>query len=163
MKIKAIKMNLSKTEEIANQLRSNKEAVLKQVRDVEQLIDRSVAKIKVNIFVTLISRPLFFALHCRLLSSQMDRKIKSKEIDEIYADIMVKIDNQNNLLRSQLQVERKKKCFLEKNFHFVQFQEQRQAEEQERLRKIQEAIEIQRKIKEEEERIIRQEEENRKK
>lgn len=34
----------------------------------------------------------------------MDRRIKSKEIDEIYADIMVKIDNQNNLLRSQLQV-----------------------------------------------------------
>lgn len=34
----------------------------------------------------------------------MDRKIKSKEIDELYADIMVKIDNQNNLLRSQLQV-----------------------------------------------------------
>lgn len=34
----------------------------------------------------------------------MDRRIKSKEIDELYADIMVKIDNQNNLLRSQLQV-----------------------------------------------------------
>ncbi|XP_037027761.1 myosin heavy chain 95F isoform X1 [Bradysia coprophila] len=120
MKIKAIKVNLSKTEEIANQLRNNKDSILKQVKDVEQLIDRSVAKIKT------------------------DRKIKAKEIDEMYADIMVKIDNQNNLLRSQLQ-------------------DQRQAEEQERLRKIQEAIEIQRKIKEEEERVIRQEEENRKK
>lgn len=48
MKIKAIKINLSKTEDIAKQLRSNKEVVLKQVREVEQLIDRSVAKIKVN-------------------------------------------------------------------------------------------------------------------
>lgn len=48
MKIKAIKINLTKTEEIANQLKSNKETVLKQVRDVEQLIDRSVSKIKVN-------------------------------------------------------------------------------------------------------------------
>lgn len=48
MKIKAIKMNLSKTEDIANQLRNNKETILKQVKDVEQLIDRSVAKIKVR-------------------------------------------------------------------------------------------------------------------
>lgn len=48
MKIKAIKINLSKTEDIAKQLKSNKDAVLKQVRDVEQLIDRSVTKIKVN-------------------------------------------------------------------------------------------------------------------
>lgn len=39
---------------------------------------------------------------------QVDRRIKSKEIDEIYADIMVKIDNQNNLLRSQLQVKAKR-------------------------------------------------------
>lgn len=48
LKIKAIKVNLSKTEEIANQLRNNKDSILKQVKDVEQLIDRSVAKIKVT-------------------------------------------------------------------------------------------------------------------
>lgn len=42
-------------------------------------------------------------------------------------------------------------------------QKQRQAEEQERLRKIQEALEEERKQKEEEERKVREEEENRRK
>lgn len=42
-------------------------------------------------------------------------------------------------------------------------QKQRQAEEQERLRKIQEALELERKQKEDEERKIREDEANRKK
>lgn len=42
-------------------------------------------------------------------------------------------------------------------------QRQRQAEEQDRLRKIQEALELERKQKEAEERTIREEEENRRK
>lgn len=84
----------------------------------------------------------------------------------MYADIMVKIDNQNNLLRSQLQVKTLKHVHMKFLLTFlilINLQDQLQAEEQERLRKIQESIEIQRKIKEEEERLIRQEEENRKK
>lgn len=75
---------------------------------------------------------------------QTDRRINPKVIDKLYADIIAKIDAQNNALKAELQ-------------------KQRQAEEQERLRKIQDALEMERRQKAEEERRVKEEEENRKK
>lgn len=75
---------------------------------------------------------------------QADRKIQPKAIDKMYAEIIAKIDAQNNALKAELQ-------------------KQRQAEEQERLRKIQDALEQERRQKADEERRVMEEEENRKK
>lgn len=47
--IKSLKVNLYKTAEIANQLKSSKDVILKQVTEIEQLIDNSVQKIKVKL------------------------------------------------------------------------------------------------------------------
>lgn len=75
---------------------------------------------------------------------QNDAHINPKTIDKIYTDILTKVDNFNNMIKKELQ-------------------KQRQAEEQDRLRKIQEALEAERKQKEDEERKAGEEEENRRK
>lgn len=49
MKINSIKSNLAKTKEIASQLKINKDEILRQVQDMERLIEESIKKIKVNI------------------------------------------------------------------------------------------------------------------
>ena len=77
-------------------------------------------------------------------SFQSEQRINQKSIDKLYADIIGKIDNQNGLLN-------------------VELKKQRQAEEQDRLRKIQESLEMERRQKEEEERQAREDEENRRK
>ncbi|KXJ78953.1 hypothetical protein RP20_CCG002831 [Aedes albopictus] len=120
IKINAIKSNLSKMHEIANQLKSERENMLKQVTDVQRTIEAAVTRIK------------------------GDPKISAAQIDGLYGEIMNKLDNQMKTIHLKLQ-------------------EQRNAEEQERLRKIQAALEAERKAKEEEERRLREEEENRKK
>lgn len=50
MKINSIKSNLAKTKEIASQLKINKDEILRQVQEMEKLIEESIKKIKVNIF-----------------------------------------------------------------------------------------------------------------
>ncbi|XP_055716099.1 myosin heavy chain 95F isoform X1 [Phlebotomus papatasi] len=119
-KIRAIKTNLTKMEEVANQLKKEKDVMLNQVKSLYASIDEATKKIKSN------------------------QSITPKQIDEIYVDLMKKIDQNTATLKNKLQ-------------------EQKNAEEQERLRKIQMALEAERKAKEEEERKRREEEENRKK
>jgi myosin-6 len=119
-KIKAVQKNIKQTEQVANQLKSDKESSLKKMQEIYALIDSSVKRI------------------------QMDHNITASAIDGLYAEIMKKVDQETAGLKKKLE-------------------QQRNAEEQERLRKIQMAIEAERKAKEEEERRIREEEENRKK
>lgn len=119
-KIKSVRENLKRSTDIVNQVRGGQELILKQANDIENLINACVRNI------------------------QNDARIKPKTIDKIYADILTKVDNFNNMIRKELQ-------------------KQRQAEEQERLRKIQEALEAERKQKDEEERKACEEEENRRK
>lgn len=119
-KINSVREKIKLTEQIANQLKSDKESTLVQVAEIYKLIDSCVVKIKTN------------------------PKITSADIDKDYAGIMVKVDQETAALKKKLD-------------------EQRNAEEQERLRKIQAALEAERKAKEEEERIKKEEEENRKK
>lgn len=118
--IKAVKQNLTKSAQIAGELKGSKDIILKQAAAVEQLINNSIQTIRAN------------------------ERIQQKAIDKLYADIIAKIDGHNNLLQSELK-------------------KQRQAEEQERLRHIQEAIEAERRHKEAEEQKIREEEEIRRK
>lgn len=75
---------------------------------------------------------------------QKDGKIQPSAIDALYAQIVAKVDNQMDSLQ--------KKLLAQKN-----------AEEQARLRKIQEEMEREKKRKEEEERRLKEEEENRRK
>lgn len=119
-KIKSVRENLKRSTDIVNQLKGGQELILKQANDIENLINASVRNI------------------------QNDARINPKTIDKIYADILTKVDNFNNMIKKELQ-------------------QQRQAEEQERLRKIQKALESDRKQKEEEERKACEEEENRRK
>lgn len=120
-KIKVAKRNLSKSLDIAGDLKAgSRDVILKQMAAVEQLVDNIIQRIK------------------------SDTRIDSKTIDKLYADIIAKIDAHNNLLQTELK-------------------KQRQAEEQERLRCIQEAIEAERREKEAEERQAREEEDNRRK
>lgn len=69
-------------------------------------------------------------------------KIFSKDIDKLYLSLMANVNKMTVDLNNKLR-------------------EQRQAEEQERLRKVQLELDIQRKAKDEEERKLKQEEENR--
>ncbi|XP_031632480.1 myosin heavy chain 95F isoform X3 [Contarinia nasturtii] len=120
IKIKSLKEKLRRSTDIVNQVKGSKDKILKQANEVEQLIDGYVKSIR------------------------NDGRISPKTIDRMYEDIITKIDNYNNLLQSELKM-------------------QRQAEEQDRLRKIQEALELERKQKQEEDRRIREDEENRRK
>ncbi|XP_011295457.1 myosin heavy chain 95F isoform X2 [Musca domestica] len=72
---------------------------------------------------------------------KMNEKIAPREIDGMYTNIMANMNKITVDLNSKLK-------------------EQQQAEEQERLRKIQEALEAERRAKEEEERRLREEEDN---
>lgn len=118
MKIRQIKANVTRMEEVANQLKSEKESMLKCVYGIQQLIDGSIVKIKENPNIT------------------------SSQIDGLYNEISKKMDSEMNMLKQKLL-------------------QQRNAEEQERLRKIQMALEAEKRIKEEEERKIREEEDMR--
>lgn len=75
---------------------------------------------------------------------QRDEKITPTEVDGLYTQLMNMTNSQMNQLQKKVQ-------------------EQKNAEEQERLRKIQEEMEKEKKRKEEEERKKREEEENRRK
>lgn len=53
MQIRSVSENVRKTADIANQLKSSKEIFLKQVAEIEHLIDTSVQKIRVRNFTGL--------------------------------------------------------------------------------------------------------------
>jgi myosin-6 len=78
------------------------------------------------------------------LYQQKDDKIKPAAVDSLYTQLVAKVDQQMGALQKKVQ-------------------DQKNAEEQARLRKIQEEMEREKKRKEEEERKLREEEENRKK
>lgn len=80
IKIKSLKEKLRRSTEIVNQLRGSKDNIRKQANDVENLISGYVRNI------------------------QNDSRIPPKTIDKMYADIMSKIDNYNNMLQLELQV-----------------------------------------------------------
>lgn len=82
--------------------------------------------------------------NCYYSDWQRDEKIAPTEVDKLYTQLMNTMDSQMNQLQKKLQ-------------------DQKNAEEQERLRKIQEEMEKEKKRKEEEERKKREEEENRRK
>lgn len=95
---------------------------------------------------------------------QDNPKIRANQIEALCNELTSRLDNLGGVLKSQLQVcLRLINCFQFKNllFFFI-FQEQRQAEEQERLKKIQDALEKERQLKLEEEQKRREEEETRK-
>ncbi|XP_037909530.1 myosin heavy chain 95F isoform X1 [Hermetia illucens] len=118
MKIKSIKQNAMKTIAIANDLKSGKENIMKDIQVLENEIDSAIKKIKA------------------------ERNISAKGVDDLCTNIMGKLNKLTASLNNQLQAQRK-------------------AEEQERLRKIQEALEAERRAREEEERRKREEEETR--
>lgn len=79
-KIKSLKEQLHKSAGIVGQLKANKDVILRQANDVEHLIGGYVKNI------------------------QNDARISSKTIDSMYADIITKIDQYNNMLKAELQV-----------------------------------------------------------
>lgn len=80
IKIKSLKEKLRRSTDIVTQLKGGKDMILKQANDVEFLIDGYVKKI------------------------QNESHIKPKTIDQMYTDIMTKIDNYNNSLQNELKV-----------------------------------------------------------
>jgi len=87
---------------------------------------------------------IYFNYNIQCFNWQRDEKIKPTEIDKLYTQLMNTTNSQMNQLQKKVQ-------------------EQKNAEEQERLRKIQEEMEKEKKRKEEEEKKKREEEENRRK
>lgn len=116
MKIKTLESQIKQLERVANELKKEKEASIKDIQSIHTAMLDSISKIK------------------------RDRKIKTQEIDKMYKDLSNKSNNQMLILQ--------KKMLDQKN-----------AEEQARLRKIQEEMERERKQKEEEERKMKEEEE----
>lgn len=117
-KINKIRDNAKKTVEIANQLKSGKEGIIKEVSTVESQINEAMRTIKGN------------------------PKISSKDIDNLYLSLMANVNKMTVALNNKLK-------------------DQRQAEEQERLKKVQLELDMQRKAKEDEERKLKEDEENR--
>ncbi|CAO1430727.1 unnamed protein product [Diamesa hyperborea] len=119
-KINEIKCNMTQMEQIANQLKNEKDSMLVHIRDIQKAVDMAIQKIKTN------------------------PKIKAPEIEALHSDLVTKMDKHMGNMR-------------------IKLQEQRNAEEQERLRIIQLKMEAERKAKEEEEQKVREEEETRRK
>lgn len=80
IKIRSLNDQLNKSTEIVGQLKSNKDTILRQANDLEHLIGGYVKNI------------------------QNDARISSKTIDSMYSDIITKIDQYNNMLKSEFQV-----------------------------------------------------------
>lgn len=80
IKINSLKETLQRSTDIVNQLRGSKDQMIKQANEVEHLISGYVRNI------------------------QNDSRINPKTIDQMYTDIITKIDNYNNMLQSELQV-----------------------------------------------------------
>lgn len=87
---------------------------------------------------------LRFEIESAISRIKRDERVSSATIDGLQNQLLDKVNNQMNLLQKKVQ-------------------DQKNAEEQERLRKIREEMEAEKRRKEEEERQLREEEENRKK
>lgn len=117
-KLGALKANIVKMENIAQQLKKEAESVTANVRKTFATVEAAIAQIKAN------------------------PAISAKEIDALCETVLGHVNRQSAELN-------------------VKLQEQKNAEEQERLRQIQMALEAERRAKEEAERKQREEEENR--
>lgn len=137
--IRALSGNLQKIEASASQLKKDKDSTTKQINQLKEQF--SVATNRIKVRSTLLYY-IFYRNHS--ISLQSDDKIDPKAAEALYTDLVAKVNQQMAALQKKLQ-------------------EQKNAEEQERLRKIQEELERQKKLKEEEERKQREEEENRRK
>jgi myosin VI len=80
VKIRAVRSNMAKMEEIANQLKKEKDVMLKQVKDIQQAIEIALKTIKT------------------------DPKITAAAIDKLYADIMAKVETQMGSMKIKLNV-----------------------------------------------------------
>jgi myosin VI len=80
VKIRAVRTNMAKMEEIANQLKKEKDFMLKQVKDIQQTIEIALKTIK------------------------SDPKITPAMIDKLYADIMAKVEAQMGTMKIKLNV-----------------------------------------------------------
>lgn len=80
IKIKALRNQLIRSNEIVGQLKGNKDVISRQANDIEHLIGGYVRNI------------------------QNDARIGVKTIDSMYADIITKIDQYNNMIKAELQV-----------------------------------------------------------
>lgn len=87
-------------------------------------------------------RNVYAQVEAAIQQVRVNQKISAKEIDVLCENILAAVNRQSGELKLKLQ-------------------EQKNAEEQERLRQIQMALEAERRAKEEEERRLREEEENR--
>lgn len=139
-KINDIRQNMKKMEEITNQLKGERDTMLKQMKDIEAQVDFAIMKIKVMGKTRLICLNNFK----NIFNLQTNPKIKPAEIDALYDSLIAKMNQHMNSMK-------------------VKIQEQRNAEEQERLRQIQLKMEAERKAKEAEEQRVREEEETRRK
>ena len=102
IELNLVRKNLAKTKDITNQLKTNKDAVLNQVQDLDKIIQKAVNDIRVSLIIVCVSLQCHFKIYF-----QNNNNIKSTQIDALCSDIMLKLEKQNNGLKAQLQVSRK--------------------------------------------------------
>lgn len=136
-KTKALETKVKQLEDIAGQLKKDKEGSIKTINSVKNEIEAAIKRIKVK-------QNCSNKNTSHMKSLQREEAIDSSTIEGLYNQLLEKLNNQMNLLRQKVQ-------------------EQKNAEEQARLRKIQEEMEAEKRRKEEEERKAKEEEEIRKK
>ncbi|XP_025829691.1 myosin heavy chain 95F isoform X2 [Agrilus planipennis] len=119
-KIRSLDHNVKELEKINQQLKKNKDLFTNDINKLKTEVVSAIDKIR------------------------KDDRIEAKTIDNLYNQLVIKVNKQMNELQKKIQ-------------------DEKIAEEQERLRKVQEEMEKERKRKEEEERKLREEEEIRKK
>nr|CAD7196628.1 unnamed protein product [Timema douglasi] len=155
-KIKGLQERLTRMSAIVNQLKKDKESSVSEVQKLQADMTASILKIKVvdsddpsSMDVALLRYrwcrvSSFDARRCRtgLYLETSDVKISASAVDRLYADLLARSDRISGDLQKKLQ-------------------QQKSAEEQQRLRKIQEEMEREKKLKEEEERRKKEEEETR--
>nr|CAD7257110.1 unnamed protein product [Timema shepardi] len=152
-KIKGLQERLTRMSAIVNQLKKDKESSVSEVQKLQADMTASILKIKEkpplvhpNEIRTSISP--FSAVELNTTSAladyatESDVKISASAVDRLYADLLARSDRISGDLQKKLQ-------------------QQKSAEEQQRLRKIQEEMEREKKLKEEEERRKKEEEETR--
>ncbi|XP_044727037.1 myosin heavy chain 95F isoform X2 [Chrysoperla carnea] len=119
-KIKSLKSQVKQMQEVASQIKKDKDIIMSDINKIQSSIEETIMKIKKQDSIT------------------------GSQVEALYKQLLDLTNNQMNLLQKRML-------------------EQKNAEEQERLRKIQEQMELEKRRKEEEERKQREEEENRKK
>jgi hypothetical protein len=80
VKIRAVRANMAKMEEIANQLKQEKDTMLKHVKEIQKMIEVALQTIKA------------------------DDNITAAKIETLYADIMAKVEAQMGTMKIKLNV-----------------------------------------------------------